>query len=530
MVKLFRQKNVKKNVSKKLKRNIRGGDKKSDAAKTIQRKVRKTHSKKNKSAKKIQSFARGVKDRRTIKAQYPEFKQMLNDAVNRVKDRQCGICFESIKPGEIVKKCPNLHKFHTDCISGWCSSPYSDGRVSQADRTIWNARCPQCRDFMNCPGSIDDNLSRQRQNRALHEAEQFQEFQQRELAAQNRAQPARVEQRLAGQQDVQHVLDAINAAEADIIANIAEDIPEYNRLTRPRCMRYIEVELEDYISITYYIELDTYINSRPVRIAKNAAKDRIVNAIAEYCVRNILIPQMQHEFDTAAQGQSIEEIRVGPTIYVHQRLEIYRRNVSIGVERWWHLRNQEMLEVAISVFKDMFGNTVVLPNERARYRPENVRQIGDFNFGDVDNMFLYNLLNINEDDVEADEDVDDLIDSFERNNNDGSYDMNYRELFDDEEEIIIYNGQQGTEAERREIINNIGTRILKSNGRGEYGSYIDMNNDLGVNVYICTDRHDATTLIDRIWAIYGPGGVYSANNGRALLRSREEVNNSSRRI
>ena len=146
-------------------------------------------------------------------------------------------------------------------------------------------------------------------------------------------------------------------------------------------------------------------------------------------------------------------------------------------------------------------------------------------------MFLYNLLNINEDDVEADEDVDDLIDSFARNNNDGSYDMNYRELFDDEEEIIIYNGQQGTDAERREIIDNIGTRILKSNGRGEYGSYIDMNNDLGVNVYICTDRHDATTLIDRIWAIYGPGGVYSFNNdGRALLRSREEVNNSSRRI
>tara|TARA_B110000483_G_scaffold186230_2_gene220405 strand:+ start:3842 stop:5437 length:1596 start_codon:yes stop_codon:yes gene_type:complete len=521
MAKSFRQKNV----SKKLKRNIRGGDKKSSAAKKIQRLFRKGQSKKNKSAKKIQNMVRQVQSkskknksakkiqsayrafsfRKSVKKNHPDFKEKW--------DRECGICLESIKPGDKLEQCLNKHIFHTDCISGWCSAAISNGRQSRENPNIWQTKCPLCRDFMNCPGSRDDIVSRQRQNREREREEQFQVFRQQELAAQNRGQPARVEQRLAEQQNVEDVLDAINAAEAHIIANIAEDIREYNRLTRPRCLRYIEVDLEDYISITYDIELDTYINSRSVRIAKDAAKVRIVNEIAKYCVRNILIPQMQRESHTAEQGQS------------HDMVEIYTRNISRGVERWWHLRNQEMLEVAIRVFKDIFGEAVVLADERDRL--ENDRQIGAFNFGDVDNMFLYNLLNINEDDVEADEDVDDLIDSFGRNNNAGSYDMNYRELFDDNEQINVYNGQQGTDAERREIIDKIGTRILKSRGRGEYSSYIDMNDDLGTtNVYICTDRNDASRLIDRIWAIYGPGGVYSANNnGRALLRSREEVNN-----
>jgi hypothetical protein len=62
MAKSFRRKNV----SKKLKRKIRGGDKTSDAAKKIQRLFRKGQSKKNKSAKKIQSIARSFSARKSI--------------------------------------------------------------------------------------------------------------------------------------------------------------------------------------------------------------------------------------------------------------------------------------------------------------------------------------------------------------------------------------------------------------------------------------------------------------------------------
>jgi hypothetical protein len=561
MAKSFRQKNV----SKKLKRNIRGGDKTS-AAKKIQRLFRKGQSKKNKSAKKIQNLVRQVQSkkkknksakkiqsiarafsvRNSIKKKHPKFKQILNDAVNIVKSRQCGICLDSIKPGEKFVQCPNKnpHMFHTDCLSGWCSAAHSNGRQSPVNPNIWQTKCPLCRDFMNCPGSSDDIQSRQRQNRIRHDEEQFREFQQRELAAQNSRQPAILTQRLAEQQDVQHVLDAINAAEADIIANIEGDIREYRSLTHSSCLRYIETELEDYISITHDIELDTYINSRPVRIAKDAAKTRIVNAIAEYCVQNILIPQMQREFDTAAQGRSMEELRrrydselrtlstddnsIGEAIYVHQQLGRYRRNVSSAVDEWWNQRNKAKLEVIMADYKAILGDFVVLASEQdiRRRRVENVRQIGDFNFGDVDNdMYLYKFFDIYQYDVEKEKDIDDLIESFEEALHDGDYDMHYSNFFDEDGQLQTYNGQRGTDAECREIIEKIGTRIIKSNDH-EYSSYIDMNDDLGMNVYIGTFRQDEDHIIDRIWAIYGPGGVYSANNnGRALLQSREEVNN-----
>ena len=514
MAKSFRQKNV----SKKLKRNIRGGDEKSSAAKKIQRLFRKGQSKKkNKSAKKIQSIVRSYNARNSIKKKHPNFKKKLNDAVNILKSGQCGICMTTIQQqSEKFEECPNKHMFHKDCLSEWCSAAVNrEGRVNPENPNIWQTKCPMCRDFMNCPGSSDDIQSRQRQNRIRYEEEQFREFQ-RALAARNRARPAMVAQRPAAQIPAQRVLDAIAAEEANIIANIANNISDYNWLTRPSCMRYIESELHDDMLINHNINLDTNDNRRPVRIAKDAAKTRIVNAIAEYCVQNILIPQMQREFDTAA----------------HIEVEMYRSDMSIGVERWWHLQNKEKLEVIMDDYKTILGEVVVLAGEEdiRKRRVENVRQIGDFNFGDVDNMYLYNFFHINEYDVEKEEDIDYLIDSFEGALNAGEHNMNYRDLFDEDERLQLYNATDGTDAEHREIIDKIGTRILKYHGRGDDLSYIDMNDDLGVNVYICTDRSDEDDIIDRIWAIYGPGGVYSANNnGTALLRSREEVNNPKHR-
>ena len=562
MAKSFRQKNV----SKKLKRKIRGGDETSDAAKKIQRLFRKRQSKKkknksatkiqnlvrqvqskkkknksakkiqnlvrqvqskkkkNKSAKKIQSIVRSFSARKSIKKKHPNFREKLNDAVNIVKSGQCGICIVTIEQQtEKFEECPNEHMFHTDCLSKWCSAAHSSVRVNPENPNIWQTKCPMCTIFMNCPGSSDDIQSRRKQNRDRHVEEQFREFQQREfqqreLAARNRARPAMVTQRPAAQIAEQSILDAITAEEANIIGNIANHIAtnDYHLLTRPSCMRYIESELHNDILINHNIDLDTNDNRRVTAAVKRTV-DRIVNAIAEYCVQNILIPQMQREFDTAA----------------HIELEMYMSDMSFGVERWWHLQNKEKLEVIMADYKTILGEFVVLASEQdiRERRVENVRQIGDFNFGDVDNRYLYKFFDIYEYDVEYQKDIDDLIESFEEALNTGRHDMVYRDLFDEDERLQLYNAGDGTDAEHREIIEKIGTRILKLGGH-EYPSYIDMNDDLGMiddlkmNVYIGTFRDDEDDIIDRIWAIYGPGGVYSANNnGRALLRSREEVNN-----
>jgi hypothetical protein len=421
---------------------------------------------------------------------------------------------------------------HIDCLSRWCSAAAGERQVSPENPNILQTPCPTCKIFMNCPGSRDDIESRRKQNRAIRTEELFQEFQQQELAAQNRI---RQGQPAAPQVPLQTAIDAITAAEAHIVVNIGPNIRNYNHLSQPSCLRQIETEIESYYYSSTSIHLDTYTANRSIRRALREAKTRIVNAIAEYCVEHILIPQMEDRFNTVAQGQTIEEISIRlssgdydsslvDAYQIHNMLELYRINISIGVTRWWHLRNQELLERIMDDFSSILGEFVVLSDERG----ENVRRIGDFYFGNVDNMYLCNFFDINEDNVEQAGDVDDLIDSFEHEINTRSYNSNYQSLFDQDGQLQLYNAVGGTDAEHREIIEKIGTRIIKSNNDGEYPSHIDMNGDLGVNVYIGTNRSDEDDIIDRIWAIYGPGGVYSANNnGTALLRSREEVNNPS---
>ena len=97
---------------------------------------------------------------------------------------------------------------------------------------------------------------------------------------------------------------------------------------------------------------------------------------------------------------------------------------------------------------------------------------------------------------------------------------------------IEQNGNPTT-TERKEITEKLKKRKIRSGGTESggytYNTYIDMNkHDFGgINIYIGTEnvRSETNGMVDIIWAIYGPGGVYATNNnGTALLRSREEVN------
>lgn len=546
MAKSFRQKNV----SKKLKRKIRGGDEKSDAAKTIQRLFRKGQSKKktksatkiqnlvrqvqskkkkNKSAKKIQSIARSFSARNSIKKKHPDFKKKLNDAVNIVKSRQCGICYDSIKPSEKFEECSNKHIFHTDCLSKWCSAAAGERQVSPENPNILQTPCPTCRVWMNCPGSRDDIESIRKQNRSQYYDELFQEFQQQQQATQNRRRTQR-----AAPPAEQPVLEAITAAEAHIMHHIVPNMPDYRELSKPSCLRNIESEIVSYVDSLHLIDLYAYRDNNRIIRALESAKYRILNAIGEYCVENILIPRMQDRLNTLTQDQTIEEIikrvsnresdsSLDEAFKIHHNLQIFSVDISRGVVKWWDILNQERLEYILRHFNDQFGEFVVL-SDGIRYGVENVRPIGNFNFGNVDNMYLCNFFGIDQHFVEEQMDADDFIYNYERQFNRNRDFRNYQSLFDEDGELQLYNALGGTDAEHQEIIGKIGTRKIRSNVDDEYPSHIDMNDDLGVNVYIGTNRSDEDHIIDRIWAIYGPGGVYSANNGRALLRSREVVN------
>lgn len=84
----------------------------------------------------------------------------------------------------------------------------------------------------------------------------------------------------------------------------------------------------------------------------------------------------------------------------------------------------------------------------------------------------------------------------------------------------FYNGgEQYTEAETDEILNNIGTQSILLGGN-EYTTYVDER----THYYIALNRYDDAEVMRNIWNIYGPGGVVEANGEVAPLRSREAVN------
>ena len=84
----------------------------------------------------------------------------------------------------------------------------------------------------------------------------------------------------------------------------------------------------------------------------------------------------------------------------------------------------------------------------------------------------------------------------------------------------FYNGgEEYTDAEVDEILNNIGERRILTGGN-EYTTYVDAH----THYYLATNRQDDFEFVRNIWAIYGPGGVIENYGGQPLLRSRRDVN------
>jgi hypothetical protein len=376
------------------------------------------------------------------------------------------------------------------------------------------------------------------------------------------------------QQDQDH-----NRIEEIIIISrdeLKQEMSVDNNLTKSQSERIIGKKLEDklkenqeylaYISRPerswYTFEPSRRDLSDPISIAVK----HITKTMVEYCVHHILLPEMKSEFDALANGRTYEQINRELGIQmayenrhvvrtpneqreeeknvkaysIHRDMERYQISNDEAEEGWWRRQNKRMIDIAKRDIIGYYGDIVALVQE-GHPQTNPTRKIGEFSFKNIDEEYLLNFCGIYWPDIENEKPWSGEGGLFEQLQRNDAFERRIEQEQDEDEEDednanltygSILTGNP-TPAERKEITEKLKERKIRSgsteSGGYPYNTYIDMNKDDfgGINIYIGTEnvRSETNGMVDIIWAIYGPGGVYATNNnGTALLRSREEVN------
>jgi len=402
-----------------------------------------------------------------------------------------------------------------------------------------------------------------------------------EREMEERAEEERTRRVAHQQQDQDH-----NRIEEIIIISrdeLKQEMSVDNNLTKQQSERIIGKKLEDklkenqeylaYISRPerswYTFEPSRRDLSGPISIAVK----HITETMVEYCVQHILLPEMKSEFDALANGRTYEQIHreLGiQTAYenrhvvrtpneqrerereeeknfkaysIHRDMEKYLMSNVEAEEGWWRRQNKRMIDIAKRDIIGYYGDIVALVQEE-HPQTNPTRKIGEFSFKNIDEEYLYNFCGIYSTDIEHQKSWSGeggLFEQLQRNDAferriEQEQEEDEEDEDEDEDNVKLTYGSiltgNPTTAEREEITEKLKKRKIRSGesetGGVAYNTYIDMNkHDFGgINIYIGTEAvRETNGMVDIIWAIYGPGGVYATNNnGTALLRSREEVN------
>ena len=155
----------------------------------------------------------------------------------------------------------------------------------------------------------------------------------------------------------------------------------------------------------------------------------------------------------------------------------------------------------------------------------NINSISDFiRYGiDIDQIidnFFYHFYDLEDEQYYPEDQQNAFIPNEDLDNTRSYFDLLSNERHGNERPFSFYGGgEQYTDAEVDEILNNIGERLILTGG-DEYSTYVDAH----THYYLALNRYDDDNFVRNIWAIYGPGGVIENYGGQPLLRSREEVN------
>ena len=482
---------------------------------------------------------------------------------------------KSRKAGKKEPEPPIRHRFHADCIKPWCEAASNDIDIDENGNLL--TKCPFCGDkaYITCPGDASYTRRRREVNAEIHRRERadahFAEAR-RLQALEDGIDPARREER--EEQEYQAFLAeqrAREAREADekrrigIIENIFKERLDnwedrfkyhYDHMSRPEVTDEIETELRTLIYDEFEIE---YIEPRGnqrfrnvnsvmdlddnvgVRDFTNKLRDitsTILNNIAAKAIPEILIPEMQKKYDAVAQGRTEEELKrvmndageredyeeyrkIRDTIYLGRDLNRIRANPDRNLDEWWKWQNSVKLKEALEAIEEEYGDFIIFGNPQSTDQPT----IAGLAYRNMYDHEIYNIFGINSRDIDRNSvwDIDNVV----------FPETTYAEMFtaDITDDNVTYPFFRSfnpiiTKQEREEIVKNIGGHTVNISYNGIHGDLVDMNKENVSSVFLTKlGNVGERDIVDVIWAIYGPGGVYVNNTGNTpLLRSREEVN------